>query len=190
MQTKNFNFRAVILVCLVPLIALLLSSCAAFIGPRDVAFPLTKLQQSVDKRLPFSQRYLGLFEITANKAQLSLPTEQNRLSMATDVTVAMLLLGKSWSGKMAISGVLTLDNPHNAVTLQEPKLDSLVLNGLDDTYAAQVTQIGNLLARQLLNGVPLYTFKPEDLRYAGVAFMPTKIGTKPENLMVTFEPVK
>jgi hypothetical protein len=102
----------------------------------------------------------------------------------------MSLLGKSWNGKMAISGVLFLDNPHNAVTLQEARLDSLVLDGLDNTYAAQVTQIGNLLARQLLTNLPLYTFKPEDLRYAGVAFMPTRIGTRAENLVVTFEPVK
>lgn len=170
--------------------ALLLAACAALIGPRDVAFPLAKLQQSVDKRLPFSQRYLGIFEITASQAQLSLPPEQNRLAMNTDVTVALPLLRKSWSGKMAISGILTLDNPHNAVTLAEPKLDSLVLNGMDDSYAAQVTQIGNLLAHQLLASLPLYTFKPEDLRYAGVAFMPTRIATRPENLVVTFEPVK
>ncbi len=197
MQSRNLTLGKVMPVFLALFTALLLSSCAALIGPRDVEFPLTKLQQSVDKRLPFSQRYLGLFEITASKAQLSLPPEQNRLppeqnrlSMVTDVTLAMPLLGKSWSGKMAISGVLTLDNPHSAVTLQEPKLDSLVLDGLDNTYAAQVTQIGNLLARQLLANVPLYTFKPEDLRYAGVAFMPTRIGTKPENLVVTFEPVK
>ncbi|GAC1329052.1 MAG: DUF1439 domain-containing protein [Collimonas sp.] len=190
MHSRNFISGKGMPALLAPFIALLLSSCAALIGPRDVEFPLTKLQQSVDKRLPFSQHYLGLFEITANKAQLSLPPEQNRLSMATDVTVAMPLLGKSWSGKMAISGVLTLDNPHNAVTLLEPKLDSLMLDGLDNTYAAQVTQIGNLLAHQLLANVPLYTFKPEDLRYAGVAFMPTRIGTGPENLVVTFEPVK
>ncbi|WP_052134657.1 DUF1439 domain-containing protein [Collimonas arenae] len=170
--------------------ALLLASCAALIGPRDIAFPLTKLQQSVDKRMPYSQRYLGIFEITADKAQLSFPAGQNRLAMNTDVTVALPLLGKSWSGKMAISGVLTLDNAQNAVTLTDPKLDSLVLNGLDNTYAAQVTQIGNLLAQQLLTKLPLYTFKPEDLHYAGVAFMPTRIASKPENLVVTFEPVK
>ncbi|AEK60675.1 DUF1439 domain-containing protein [Collimonas fungivorans] len=190
MQMKNYVPVTKTPVLLVLLATLLLSSCAALIGPRDVEFPLTKLQQSVDKRLPFSQRYLGLFEITANKAQLSLPPEQNRLAMTTDVILTMPLLGKSWSGKMAISGVLFLDNPHNAVTLQEPKLDSLVLDGLDNTYAAQVTQIGNLLTHQLLTNLPLYTFKPEDLRYAGVAFMPTKIGTRAENLVVTFEPVK
>lgn len=190
MQIKNDMPVTKMPVLLVLLAMLLLSSCAALIGPRDVEFPLAKLQQSVDKRLPFSQRYLGLFEITADKAQLSLPPEPNRLAMTTDVVLTMPLLGKSWNGKMAISGVLFLDSPHNAVTLQEPRLDSLLLNGLDNTYAAQVTQIGNLLAHQLLANLPLYTFKPEDLRYAGVAFMPTRIGTRAENLVVTFEPVK
>lgn len=190
MKSTWLNTGAAMSTLLVLLTTLMLLSCAALIGPRDVEFPLAKLQQSMDKRLPFSQRYLGLFEMKADKAQLALLPEHNRLSIDTDVIVAMPMLGKSWSGKMAISGVLTLDNPHNAVTLTEPKLDKLTLNGLDDTYAAQVTQIGNLLARQLLASVPLYIFKPEDLRYAGVAFMPTKIGTKPESLVITFEPVE
>ncbi|MFC5476123.1 DUF1439 domain-containing protein [Paraherbaspirillum soli] len=170
--------------------ALLLASCAALIGPRDVEFPIAKLQQSVDKRLPFSKRYLGLFDVTAEQAQLSLPADQNRLMVDTNVTIALPLLGKSWHGKMAISGVLALDNPNNAVVLAEPKLDNLTLEGLDQTYAAQVSQIGDLLARQLLLNVPLYTFKPADLHLLGVDFLPTKIGTKPNSVVVTFEPVK
>jgi len=190
MESKRLSQGTALSVLFILFATLLLSSCAALIGPRDVEFPLAKLQQSMDKRLPFSQRYMGLFEVTANKAQLALPAGQGRLSIDTDVTVALPMLGKSWSGKMEISGVLALDNPHNAVTLTEPRLDQLTLNGVDKTYAAQVTQIGNLLAGQLLNQVPLYTFKPEDLRYAGVAFMPTRIATKPEQLVVTFEPQK
>jgi hypothetical protein len=172
------------------LLTMLLSSCAALIGPRDVEFPLSKMHQSLDKRLPFSQRYMTLFDVTASQAKLTLPLGQDRLSIDTDVTVALPLLGKSWSGKMQISGVLALDNLHNAVILTAPRLGQLGFQGVDKNYAAQVAQIGNFLAAQMLDKVPLYTFKPEDLRYAGVTFMPTKIGTKPESLVITFEPVK
>lgn len=76
------------------LVTLLLSSCAALIGPSDVEFPLAKLQQSVDKQLPFSQRYMGLFEVTASKAKLVLPAGQYRLSINTDVTIALPMLVK------------------------------------------------------------------------------------------------
>ncbi len=65
-----------------------------------------------------------------------------------------------------------------------------LLDGVDKNYAAQVTKIDNFLAAQMLDKVPLYTFKQEDLRYASVTFMPTKIGTKSESLVIGLEPVK
>jgi hypothetical protein len=38
--------------------------------------------------------------------------------------------------------------------------------------------------------VPLYSFRAEDLRYAGVQFVPTSIRAVPGALRVRLEPVK
>jgi hypothetical protein len=72
MESKRLSQKAALPVIFIFLVTLLLSFCAALVGPRDTEFPLEKLQQSVDKQLPFSRRYMGLFEVTANKAKLAL----------------------------------------------------------------------------------------------------------------------
>ena len=46
------------------------------------------------------------------------------------------------------------------------------------------------MADQLMHETPIYTFKPDELRYAGVQFVPTQIRTTGNGLTVTFEPVK
>ena len=42
----------------------------------------------------------------------------------------------------------------------------------------------------VVNDVPLYHFKPEDLTYAGVRFVPTRITTTPRGLLVSVEPAR
>ncbi|MGS0744182.1 DUF1439 domain-containing protein [Glaciimonas sp. GG7] len=168
----------------------LLSSCAMLIGTRDVDFPLPKLQESLNKRLPFTKRYLGLIEVTASNAKLALDETQGRLLVDMDVIMGLPLIGKSWTGTLSMSGVVALDAAHNAVVLNDTHLDKIVLGNMDNAYSGQATQIGGLLARELLQSVPLYSFKPEDLRYVGVTFAPTMIVTKADRLVVTFEPQK
>lgn len=169
---------------------LFLSSCAMLIGTRDVDFPLTSLQQSLNKRLPFEKRYLGLIEVTAGNAVLALDAKQGRLIIDMDVTLALPLTGKSWFGKLAMSGVVALDAEHNTVVVNNTRLDNITLANLDSAYSDKVTQIGGLLARELMQSVPLYSFKPEDLRFVGVTFVPTKIAIKTDHLVVTFTPQK
>ncbi len=38
--------------------------------------------------------------------------------------------------------------------------------------------------------MPLYHFRPEDLRYAGVQFVPTRISASARGLVVAVEPVR
>ncbi len=75
MESKRWSQEAALPVIFILLVTLLLSSCAALVGPRDTEFPLAKLQQSVDKQLPFLRRCMGLFEVTASKAKLALSVD-------------------------------------------------------------------------------------------------------------------
>jgi hypothetical protein len=38
--------------------------------------------------------------------------------------------------------------------------------------------------------VPVYSFRMEDLRYAGVQFVPTRINARPDALVITLEPAR
>jgi hypothetical protein len=43
---------------------------------------------------------------------------------------------------------------------------------------------------QLVRDVAIYSFRPEDLRYAGMQFVPTRLDTVSGALVVTVEPAR
>lgn len=172
------------------LLTLVLAACAGMLGPRDVEVPLSKLQASLEKRFPFHSRYLELFDIQLSSPHLSLLPADNRIITTFDASIAPAWLKRSWQGSFALSGVLAVDPAKNAVVLTDPRVESLTINGLDDKYARQLTKIGGILTEELFRDMPLYTFQPGDFRYGGTSFLPTKINTQSNGLVVTFEPVK
>ena len=105
-----------------------------------------------------------------------------------DATIAPPFTNRSWNGSFSVSGQLRFDPARNALVLGEPRVEAFNVIGLDPLYANQITKVGSLIAEQLLKDVPLYTFRPEDLRYAGTVFTPTSITTRPDSLVVSFAP--
>ena len=173
------------------LTALLLGGCSALIGPRDVDVPQVRLQEGLERRFPFSQRYLGLFDVSAANPRLALLPEQNRISAAMDLSVTPVLApGSSVRGRLTLSGVPRVDTVRGVLLLAEPRVDQLDIGGLDRGYGAQLAGIASFLGQALLGDVAVYTFAPGTLRYAGVSFTPVKIVTRSDSLVVTFAPVK
>jgi hypothetical protein len=170
--------------------AWLLASCATLMGPRDVEIPLAKLQQAIAGRFPFNNRYLELLDINVSNPRVSLQPDTNRITTSMDTAIAPPFLNRSWRGNLAVSGNLKFDPSRNALVLGDPRLEQFAIDGMDPALTSQVRKIGGLLAEQLLRDAPLYTFKPEDLRYAGVSFTLSKITTRADSLVVTFEPAR
>ncbi len=170
--------------------ALLLTACASMLGPRNVDVPLATLQASLERQFPFNSRYLEIFDIQLRTPQLSLQPGSNRVVTSFNASIAPAWLRRSWEGNFALSGVLALDPARNAVVLTDPRVETLNIDGLDPKYSRQIGIIGGLLAEQVFQGIPLYTFQPDQFRYAGTSFFPTKINTHSNGLVVTFEPVK
>ena len=168
----------------------MLASCASVFGPRQVELPLHKLQAGMERRFPLNNRVLELFEIQLTRPQLALLPETNRVALTMDASVAPPFLRKSWTGSMAMSGRLYVDAARGAVMMAEPRVDRFAVDGMDSSGQRQVTRVANLLVDQLVRDTPVYSFQPEDLRYAGVQFVPTRIIAARDALVVTLEPVR
>lgn len=171
-------------------ITALLASCAALLRPQDMEIPLAKLQESIARRVPFDRRVVQLLDIRITNPQVALLPGTDRILTSMDTAISPPLTSKSWNGSIAISGQLAIDQERHAVVLAEPRVEKFTVNGLDPLYANQLTRVGNLLAEQLLENIALYTFSPEQLTHAGVPFRPARITTKPNSIVVTFEPTK
>ncbi len=177
-------------VWLAMLVVALLASCASMYGPRNVEIPLSRLQEAVASRFPFNNRYLDLLDIHLTNPRVSLLPDSNRILTSMDAAIAPPMTSKTWSGNFSVSGQLKFDPSRNALVLGEPRVETFNVSGLDPLYANRIAALGSILAEQLLKDVPLYTLRPQDLRYAGTAFSPTKITTTPNALVVTFEPAR
>lgn len=168
----------------------LLTACASLLGPREVDIPLAQLQDAIASRFPFNNRYLELLDIYVTNPRVSLQPNTNRIVTGMDTSIALPFSDKPWKGSLAISGQLKFDPARNALVLAEPRVENFAVNGLDSPYANKITRVGALVAEQLLKDLPLYTFQPNQFRYGGASFIPTKITTKPNGLVVTFEPAR
>lgn len=169
-------------------VALLLAACSTLIGPRQVELTQERMQQGLDKRFPLHHRVLAVFDVEFSHPQLVILADSGRVALTVDASVSPLLARQSWSGSMAISGRLTVDRTRNAIIISDAHVDKLQFNNMDEGRQHQLTGVVNLLSDQLVKDVPVYTFKPEDLRYAGVQFEVTDIATQPGRLVATVAP--
>ena len=168
----------------------LLASCASIVGPRRVELSQARLQAGLERRFPLHNRMLQLFDVQLTNPRLAILPEIDRVALSLDVSVAPPFLRQSWRGSMALSGRLVLDAARNAVFLTDTHLERFDVEGIDADRARDLGRAADLLVNQLVRDMPAYTFRPEDLRYAGVQFVPTRLETAPGALVVTLEPAR
>jgi hypothetical protein len=168
----------------------LLASCATIIGPREVELPLDKLQAGLDRRFPMNNRMLELFDVRLSRPMLSLIPERDRVALTMQAAVAPPFLKQSWNGSLDLSGRLYVDAARGAVFMAEPRVERFVIDGINESYQRQMTKVANILMDKVIDDVPVYSFRMEDLRYGGVQFVPTRMTTTSRGLLVTLEPAK
>ncbi len=165
----------------------LLSSCASLTGPRTVEIPLHKLQAGLERRFPLSHPLMGLFDIRLQRPQLAIQPELDRVALALEASVSPPFARDTWSGSLAFSGRLYVDPGRPAVMMAEPRVDRVTI-GANPEAERQIARIASSLIDTVVRDTPVYTFDPQDLRYAGVQFIPTRIETTRSGLLVTLEP--
>jgi hypothetical protein len=167
-----------------------LASCASLVGPRQIEVPLTKLQAGIERRFPLDQRVLQLLDIRLSHPQLTIEADTERIALSMDAELAPPFVKQSWRGSMSVSGRLRIDAARGAIVMLEPRIDRFVIDSADEARQRQFTKVANLLADRLIRDVPVYSFRMDELRYAGVQFVPTRIAALPGGLSVTLEPVR
>ena len=172
------------------LLAATVAGCASLIGPRQIEVPAARLQQSLERRFPLHNRVLELLDIELSRPQLTLVPGQDRVALTMDASVSPPFLKQSWSGSMTFSGRLAVDAARGAVFINDARIDSVHVDGVDEARQRQFAKVANLTMDKLVRDVPIYSFRPEDLRYGGVQFTPTRIATSANALVVTVEPAR
>ena len=168
----------------------LLSGCASLLPPQEIEIPLSRLQQSIQKKFPYAERYFGLLDVTLSNPVLSTQPAADRMLIALDAQVLPPLIKTPWQGELIASGSLRIDPVRRAVLLTEPRLENIKLDAATGTYTSRLARLGTQLAEDLIGETVLYTFAPDAFVVAGKRFVPTGITTRKDSLVVSFEPAK
>lgn len=166
----------------------LLASCASVLGPRQVEVPLHKLQAGLGRRFPVNQRLMQLFELRLSQPRLALLPDEDRVALSFDASVSPPFARDAWRGSMAVSGRLFVDAGRRAVMLAEPRIERLQFGDTGSASQQQLTRLANGMVDSLVHDMVLYAFHDDELRYAGVQFVPLRIQTRRSGLVVTLTP--
>ncbi|MDF3838104.1 DUF1439 domain-containing protein [Cupriavidus basilensis] len=151
-----------------------MAACGAL--GNDYTFSQSQLQAALERKFPFNKRYMELFDIQLANPQLTLDPGRNRVNVQFDATVDnRLFFRQALTGRFALDSGLRYDQATRAIVLQDPQVQQFDVTGLPPQFARQLNALGGILAEQLLQGYPLYTFRPDQLRVAGASVEPGTI---------------
>lgn len=165
-----------------------LAACSSLMLTRDqYTFSQGQLQSALEKKFPFNRRLAQVFDVTLTHPRLTLLPDTNRVAVSMDAALTNPLTGNPVRGTFALESALAYDPATHAVVLQDPSVQDFSFEGLSQRYGRQLNALGGILAEQLLQGYPIYTFKPEQLFANGLSYEPGQITVLPDGVSVKIE---
>lgn len=144
-----------------------------------------ELQAELARRFPITRRYGELVSVSLHDPQLALDGSANRATLASRLVIlSPLLRPSSVGGQVALSSGLRWDASGLSVRLQDPRAEQLRIDGVTGSDARHLERISASVVQDALQGYPLHTFRPDELRF-GLKVQGIAIGV--DEIKVQFE---
>ena len=181
-----FNRFVIKFVLLAPciLIIILIYGCTS-LNVRTVSISETDIQKRIAKNLNTPINLLKIFDITLSHPIVKLDEKNGRLNTTLDADITNLLNKKHILGKFSISGSPRFDAASNTLILSDTKIVNFNIDGADKQFNKLVSQLTGSFGDGLLNEVPLFTVKAEDLKIGNRTYIPVDFKMVGDRLFVT-----
>ena len=173
---------------LIGLIALFIAGCATMMGDRTVNVTGDQIAKKLNEKLALPISLLKVFDVNLSNSLVTFDKTTGRMTTIMDTKLTSQLLDKSLAGKLGISGKLRFDAATSTVVLDEPKIESLNLDGAGGKYNELFKALTKTVGGEMLNGLTLYTVKPEDLKFGGTSYSPKDMVVTDNGLQLTLTP--
>jgi Protein of unknown function (DUF1439) len=155
-----------------------LAACAAstfpFI-PSHYTFSQQQVQDAVQRKFPYQRTLSQVFSVALTNPVVGFLPDANRVSVRLNAHLASPFLQQPVDGVFTLSSELAYDAASRSVVLKSPTVDNISVSGDAQAYTQQINEGAAVLATQLLTNYPIYTFKPDQLQFAGVNYEPGTI---------------
>ncbi|MEE9331876.1 MAG: DUF1439 domain-containing protein [Methylophilaceae bacterium] len=170
------------------LFVLVLAGCATMMGDRTVNVTGDQIAQKLNEKLAIPIQLLKVFDVNLSNSLVTFDQASGRMTTTMDTNLSSQLFDQSLAGKLGISGKLRFDPVKNAVVLDEPKIESLNFDGPDAKFNDLLTALAKTVGGEMLDGLTLYTVKPEDLKVGNTQYTPKEMVVTNNGLQLTLSP--
>ena len=170
------------------LILLGLSGCATMMGDRTVNVTGDQIAQKLNEKLALPISLLKVFDVNLSNSLVTFDKTTGRMTTTMDTKLSSQLLDKSLDGKLGISGKLRFDAATSTVVLDEPNIENIHFDGADGKFNEVFNAMAKTVGSEMLNGLTLYTVKPEDLKFGGTTYAPKDMLVTDSGLQLTLTP--
>ena len=143
--------------------------------PDHYTFSQRQVQAAVARKFPYRRTVSQLADLSLTNPVVGFAPDANRVTIRVYARVASPFLQDPVDGVLTLSSRLEYDGAQHAVVLRSPSVDHVDVAGEARAYRQQIEAAGALAAAQWLDGYPIYTFKPDELQFAGATFEPGTI---------------
>jgi hypothetical protein len=143
--------------------------------PDHYTFSQKQVQDAVARKFPIQRTASQIFDVVLSNPSVGMAPDRNRVTVRVDARLATPFMPNPVNGAFTLSTQLGYDAQSRSVVLLSPSVDDSQFTGDAAQYNQQIAAAGALLAAQLLDHYPIYTFKPEELQFAGVSYEPGTI---------------
>ncbi len=167
------------------LAASLLVACVS-LPERTYQLSPQQVQRKIHERFTAPIPLLKVFQVYLLNPVVRFEQKNGRMETRFDVKLSHTTSGKAYSGKVMVSGALQFDAVTNAIVLNEVEVDQLSLDGEKTSYMEFANVVAQSLAAEKLNGVSLYAFKPQDLKFGNDYYQVKAMQITDRGLQITF----
>lgn len=130
----------------------------------EIRISQAQLEQKLAERLPLTQRY-PLVSVTLAQPRVHLNEDSERVDFGLDMTVKTNTSGSQLLGaQIDVSASLRYDAERGAIFLDQPVMDKLVVQGLDERRTAMAQVALEAAMTSYLAQQPIYTLNAADAR--------------------------
>ena len=164
-----------------------LQGCAVM-GDRTVNVTEAQIQEKLNQKLALPISLLKIFDVQLSNSLVKFDKTTGRMTTNLDTVLSSKIFDKNIAGKLGISGKLRFDAASQSIVLDEPKVENFNLDGLEGKYGDLFSALAKQVGGEMLNGLALYTVKPEDLKVGNTQYSPKDMVVTDKGLQLTLTP--
>ena len=143
--------------------------------PDHYTFSQDQVQGAVARKFPYRRSVAQVFELTLANPVVGLRADVNRVVVTVDAHLGSPFLARPVDSVLSLSSELAYDAPSRSVVLRNPNVEHVDVGGDAAPYAQEINAAASVAVTQLLANYPIYTFKPDQLQFAGQQYEPGTI---------------